>query len=408
MDESETPSGAKGHRFESCIARTEALELAPGITVRFGGFGQASERTRCALWLPRRVVGPPPQMKPVAVLLTVLFFLLLFAQFGARLPARRALLWTLAAALLVTTAWRPALFAPLVHGLGIELVSNFVLAAMVLFLFLQMAEQQVETSELRRALLETTSAAAAAQFVATARPKVLVVLPCRNEVLALPTLLPALRRLEQTGSLSWVVVDDASDDGSEALLAREAPDRSVRHVVRLGVSGALLTGFRVADRIDAEWVIQCDADGQHPVERVPDLLVGAAETGADVLVGSRFLAGGRSGLRSTTGPRWVGGRWLGSLLRLFGKEARVTDPTSGFRAYSRRARRILALEMPEEYPEPECIALAALRGLRVREWPVEMAPRITGRSKLGGWSAFRYMVKVSAALLGLRLRSLAP
>src|SRR5262249_48252542 len=80
-----------------------------------------------------RVVGPLPQMKPIAVLLTVAFFLLLFAQFGARLPARRALLWTLAAALLVVTAWRPALFAPLVRSLGIELVSNFVLAAMVLF-----------------------------------------------------------------------------------------------------------------------------------------------------------------------------------------------------------------------------------------------------------------------------------
>jgi len=44
----------------------------------------------------------------------------------------------------------------------------------------------------------------------------------------------------------------------------------------------------------------------------------------------------------------------------------------------------------------------------VREWPVEMAPRTTGRSSLGGWRAFRYLVKVTAALLGLRLRSLAP
>ncbi|HEY3587070.1 MAG TPA: glycosyltransferase family 2 protein, partial [Myxococcaceae bacterium] len=288
------------------------------------------------------------------------------------------------------------------------LVSNFLLAAMLLFLFLQMAEQQVETSELRRALVETTSAAAAAQFASGTRAEALVVLPCRNEAAALPALLPALRRLEASPNLTWVVVDDASDDGSAALLARDAPDRSVRHPVRLGVSGALLTGFRVADRLDAEWVVQCDADGQHPVERVPELLAGAAQTDADVLVGSRFLAGVRSGLPSTSGLRWVGGRWLGSLLRLFGKNARVTDPTSGFRVYSRRARHVLASEMPDEYPEPECIALAALRGLRVGEWPVEMAPRTTGRSKLGRWYALGYMVKVTAALVGLRLRSLAP
>lgn len=347
-------------------------------------------------------------MKPVAVLLTVVFFLFLLAQFGGRLPARRALLWTLSAALLIVAAWRPGLLAPLVHGLGIELVSNFLLAAMVLFLFLQMAEQQVETAELRRSLVQVTSTAAAGQLAPGPSVHALVVLPCRNEAAALPSLLPALRRLEDGGGIRWVVVDDASEDGSDSLLAREAPDRAVRHAVRIGVSGALLTGFQLAERLGAEWVVQCDADGQHPVDRVPELLAGAAETGADLLIGSRFLDRTRSGLRATSGLRWAGGRWLGSLLRLFGREARVTDPTSGFRVYSRRARAVLAPQMPDEYPEPECIALASLRGLRIREWPVEMAPRTTGRSSLGGWRAFRYVVKVTAALLGLRLRSLAP
>ena len=347
-------------------------------------------------------------MKPVAVLLTVVFFFALLAQFGGRLPARRALLWTLAATLLVLAAWRPALLGPLVQGLGIELVSNFLLAAMVLFLFLQMAEQQVETAELRRALVQVTSTAAAAQLPAGAAVRALVVLPCRNEAAALPALFPALRRVEAEHGIRWVVVDDASDDGSDVLLAREAPGRSVRHAVQIGVSGALLTGFQVADRLGAEWVVQCDADGQHPVDRVPELLAAAAESGADLLVGSRFLEGTRAGLGATTGLRWATGRWLGSLLRLFGRHARVTDPTSGFRVYSPRARKVLGREMPDEYPEPECVALASLRGLRVSEWAVEMAPRTTGRSSLGGWRAFRYVVKVTAALLGLRLRSLAP
>ena len=347
-------------------------------------------------------------MKPAAVLLTVVFFLLLLAQFGGRLPARRALLWTISSALLVVAAWRPALLAPLVHGLGIELVSNFLLAAMVLFLFLQMAEQQVETAELRRALIQHTVMAAARQVAPGVPVHALVVLPCRNEAASLPALIPALRRLEAADAIGWVVVDDASDDGSDELLAREAPGHSVRHAVRIGVSGALLTGFQLAERVGAEWVVQCDADGQHPVDRVPELLAGAAKTGADLLVGSRFLEGTRAGLGATTVLRWIAGRWLGSLLRLFGAHARVTDPTSGFRVYSRRARAVLGREMPDEYPEPECVALASLRGLRVREWPVEMAPRTAGRSSLGGWRAFRYLVKVTAALLGLRLRSLAP
>jgi len=159
-------------------------------------------------------------MKPAAVLLTVVFFLLLLAQFGGRLPARRALLWTISSALLVVAAWRPALLAPLVHGLGIELVSNFLLAAMVLFLFLQMAEQQVETAELRRALIQHTVTAAARQVAPGVPVQALVVLPCRNEAASLPALIPALRRLETADAIGWVVVDDASDDGSAELLAR--------------------------------------------------------------------------------------------------------------------------------------------------------------------------------------------
>ena len=347
-------------------------------------------------------------MKPVVVVLTVLFFFFLLTQFGGRLPARRALLWTMAAILLIVAAWRPPILGPLVHGLGIELVSNFLLASMVLFLFLQMAEQQVETADLRRALVQIISAAAADRLPSVPRGEAMVVLPCRNEAAALPSLLPALRQLEELGGITWVVVDDASEDGSDVLLAREAPGRWVRHALPIGVSGVLLTGFQLADRIGAEWVVQCDADGQHPVARIPELLAAADSAGADLLVGSRFLEGARTGLRATTGLRWAGGRWLGSLLRLFGQQARVTDPTSGFRVYSRRARAVLRAEMPDEYPEPECIALASLRNLRIREWPVEMAPRTTGRSSLRGWRSIQYLVKVTAALLGLRLRSLAP
>jgi len=358
---------------------------------------------------PARVLGPEPPMKPIAVVLTVAFFAFLLSQFGGRFPARRALLWTLAAALLVVAAWRPALLGPLVHGLGIELVSNFLLAAMVLFLFLQMAEQQVESAELRRQLVHTITAWTSERYPATERTEALVVLPCRNEAQALPALLPALERLEREGApgIRFVIVDDASDDGTAALLAERTPGRSVRHPVRLGVSGALLTGFEIANRLGAAWVVQCDADGQHPVDRVPDLLRAAQSASIDILIGSRFLLASSEGLRSTTGLRWAGARWVSSLLRLFGSKARVSDPTSGFRVYSRRARTVLSAEMPDEYPEPECIALAALKRLRVAELAVEMAPRTTGRSTLTGWSSFRYMVKVTAALLGLRLRSLA-
>ena len=86
--------------------------------------------------------------------------------------------------------------------------------------------------------------------------------------------------------------------------------------------------------------------------------------------------------------------------------ARVREPTSGFRVYSAQAVRALLSIALDEYPEPVSIALLAVRGSRIAEVPVRMGPRTTGRSTLAGFSSIRYMIKVTSALAGLRLRSL--
>ena len=95
----------------------------------------------------------------------------------------------------------------------------------------------------------------------------------------------------------------------------------------------------------------------------------------------------------------------GALRFLFGVGP-IQDPTSGFRVYSRRAIDQLIHCMPDEYPEPELLALAATRGLRVSESPVIMQARQGGKSSIGGLSSIQYMLKVLTALTGLRLRAL--
>jgi hypothetical protein len=85
--------------------------------------------------------------------------------------------------------------------------------------------------------------------------------------------------------------------------------------------------------------------------------------------------------------------------------ARVTDPTSGFRAANRAAVELFARYYPSDYPEPEAIALARRAGLRVGEVPVRMRDRAHGRSSIGaGWTLY-YLVKVSLALMLLPART---
>ena len=95
------------------------------------------------------------------------------------------------------------------------------------------------------------------------------------------------------------------------------------------------------------------------------------------------------------------GEWLGALSWLLRLRcgARVTDPTSGFRVAGRRAIEMFAASYPSDYPEPEAIAIAIRRGLRVQEVPVVMRGRQHGTSSIGPGRTLYYLVKVSLALL---------
>jgi hypothetical protein len=61
--------------------------------------------------------------------------------------------------------------------------------------------------------------------------------------------------------------------------------------------------------------------------------------------------------------------------------------------------------MPEKYPEPETIAQCRLWGFKVSEMGVYMFEREHGNSSLRGFASFKFMVKVTSALLGLRINS---
>lgn len=342
-------------------------------------------------------------MSPLLVALAAAFFAVLFSQFGHRLPARSALIWWLVAAFLLTAAVEPELLRPITRALGIELVSNFVLAVMVMFLFFQMVEHQAESARYTRQIAELTSAVAQLSFPRKEGIQSLVILPCHNEDGALPQVLGRLEELKSRDpQLDYCVVDDGSTDRSPLLLRAKAPNNHVRHPSCIGVSAALRTGFQIARGLGVSQVVQCDADGQHPVGEISRLLEEARARGVDLLIGARASGQGMSV------PRRAGALLISLVLLLFGRRARVSDPTSGLRVYSMRAVEALLRDMPDEYPEPEAIALAAVRRLAIAETPVEMLPRRTGRSSLSLLSGLRYVVKVATALVGLRLRSWLP
>ena len=77
----------------------------------------------------------------------------------------------------------------------------------------------------------------------------------------------------------------------------------------------------------------------------------------------------------------------------------MTDPTSGFRLYNRRAIRLFARDYPNDYPEVEAVLMLHAHRLRMTEVPVKMHQRGGGRSSITKGRSLYYMIKVSLALL---------
>jgi glycosyltransferase involved in cell wall biosynthesis len=228
--------------------------------------------------------------------------------------------------------------------------------------------------------------------------RVAAIVPAYNEARNLPRLAEALRG--RAPACDVCVVDDGSTDGT-AEVAGSLGWTVLRLPMNLGIGGAVQVGYLWAFERGYDVAVQVDGDAQHDPAYLEALLAPIADGRADLVVGSRFLSDG--GFKSTR-VRRAGIRYLSWLLRLRCR-ARVTDPTSGFRAAGRKAIELFARYYPSDYPEPEAIALASRAGLRLAEVPVRMQERPHGRSSITAMRSVYYLVKVSLALVVLPPRS---
>jgi len=231
-----------------------------------------------------------------------------------------------------------------------------------------------------------------------AHPRTLVIVPALNESGSIAAVVRSIR--EYVPYADVLVVNDGSTDET-APLARAAGAVVLNMPYNVGIGAAVQTGFIYAQQHGYEVAVQTDGDGQHPPSEIPVLVDALADSGADMVVGSRFLE--PTGYRQTLARR-VGGQILARILTMATGQ-RITDPTSGFRASNRRTLELCAQLYPHDYPEPEAIIILHRAGLRLCEVPVRMAQRETGRSSITPLRSAYYMTKVILAILVNLLRA---
>ncbi len=219
----------------------------------------------------------------------------------------------------------------------------------------------------------------------------LVIVPSLNEEGAIAGVVHSIRR-EMPGT-PVLVIDDFSIDATVER-ARMAGAEVVSLPRHLGLGGCVQTGYKLAFQLGFDFVVRVDGDGQHDARDIPRVYERLVESGAHMVIGSRFIE--QNGQR-TTPMRGFGIVFFRWVLRLvLGKP--VHDPTSGFVGVNRTALQVFSRTFPLEYPEIEALVVLQRRRFRFEEVPCRMLPRLTGRSSITAMRSVGYIVHV---LLGI-------
>jgi dolichol-phosphate mannosyltransferase len=233
-------------------------------------------------------------------------------------------------------------------------------------------------------------------------PELCVVVPVLNEC---PNVEPLVERLRATlDGIAWevVFVDDGSTDGTRdavaALGRRDNRVRLLRRTGRRGLASAFIEGVQCSV---APYVAAMDGDLQHEETLLPRMLAVLRAEPVDIVVGSRYMAGGDAGARGVWSARRASMSGLATRLSQTVLRAAVTDPMSGFfmlprAVFDRAAPRLSAvgfkilLDLLASLPEPP----------RVRELPYRFRARVAGTSKLDAGVLFDFVLLLLDKLVG--------
>lgn len=217
----------------------------------------------------------------------------------------------------------------------------------------------------------------------------MILIPARNEGPRVGAVVREVR--DHCAEAPVVVLVNGCEDDTAAQAT--AAGAQVLHTPT-GYARALGAGLRHARDAGAPWVIQLDADGQHPASALPALR--RALDGADLVVASRFLA--EPGYAVPVGRRAAVSALSAWARTLCGVP--LTDVTSGYRAWGPRALTTLVDALPEDMLDGNLLVRAVRSGLRVRELHVPMRARAGGRSMHGtldgAWFAARMAWRMAA------------
>lgn len=229
------------------------------------------------------------------------------------------------------------------------------------------------------------------------KTRILIIIPAYNESQSIERTIGSILQTHY----DYVVINDGSTDNTEQILKQQNYNH-INLLNNLGIGGAVQTGYKYALENNYDIAIQFDADGQHNAEYIKDLIQPIIDQEADLVIGSCFVNKNSDNQRASKIRRF-GVRFLSGTIKLFSGK-RIYDPTSGFRAANRKVIELFTNNYPLEYPEPiSNYELLRSRHYKIKEVPVKMNKRTTGRSSIHSWKSVYAAINVFLSILILSI-----
>ena len=221
--------------------------------------------------------------------------------------------------------------------------------------------------------------------------KVLIIIPAYNEELNIEK---TVNDVKNNTEYDYVVINDCSKDNTKKVCEKNGFNM-ISLPVNYGLTSGIQIGMKYAYENNYDIAIQFDGDGQHQAKYLKDLVEKIEKENCDIAIGSRFEKE-----KKPHSMRMLGSNIIQFAIKLVtGK--RITDPTSGMRAYNKKAIKEF-ITNTSLTPEPDTIVYMIKKGLNVQEVQVEMKEREFGESYLNTFKSIEYMLSMMFSIVFIR------
>jgi len=197
--------------------------------------------------------------------------------------------------------------------------------------------------------------------------KLIIQIPCFNEAETLPVALSALpRQVPGFDVVEWLIVDDGSQDSTVQVARKNGVDHVVQHSCNQGLARSFMTGLAACLRLDADVIVNTDADNQYNADDIPVLTLPILQQQADIVVGARPI---ETIAHFSPLKKWL--QKLGSWVVRIASKTDIPDAPSGFRAMSRAAAQRLVVFSDYTYTL-ETIIQAGQKNMAITSVPIRV------------------------------------